>query len=230
MTVRELVRDVVSRFFDLESGLLHTAWRLTVAPGTVSRDVIAGRRRRYAGPVTYLVVVATLSILSFLLVEDAFSSSVQVELATVLEEENLLAGRDPGAVAKTISRWTNQGTLYFSVFIAVVFAALGRWVVPGWKQRYNFAESCVFALYATAHGFLLLIPFNVLFLAGPRFAFVSSVLGMLVFSAYVTIAARTFVRRHWATAVLAFFAFAVSYFSFLFVAWTVGVALIAGVA
>lgn len=223
LTLRRLVRNFVNRFLDLESGLLHTAWRLTVAPGTVSRDVVAGRRQRYAGPVTYLVVVAALSVLLLTLFEGAYTGYFQEMLRPLMErEEGVLAGKDPEVVASTLVRWTNQGTIYFSIFIALVFATLGRWIVPGWAPRYNFAESCVFALYTTAHGFLYLLPLNLLVLAGPRFVFLVSGLGMLVMAVYVAVASRAFIQPRWATTALSFVAFAASYLLFSFVGGVIG--------
>lgn len=224
LTIRRLLRDVVTRFLDLESGLLHTAWRLTVAPGTVSRDIVAGRRQRYAGPVTYLIVIATLSVLLFTLIDDAFAVYVQQMLRPALEENGILAGKDPEVVASTFVRWMNQGTIYLSAFIALVFAALGRWMVPGWGSRYNFAESCVFALYSTAHGFLLLLPFNMLVLAGPQFVLLISWIGTVVISVYIAVAVRAFVRPHWITSLMSFLAFAASYLLFSFLAGIVGLA------
>lgn len=223
LTLRRLGRNFVNRFLDLESGLLHTAWRLTVAPGSVARDIVAGRRQRYAGPVTYLVVATALSVLLFTLFENAYTEYFQVMLRPIMErEDGVLAGKNPEVVASTLVRWTNQGTIYFSIFIALMFATLGRWVVPGWAQRYNFAESCVFALYMTAHGFLYLLPINLLALAGPRFLSLVSGLGIVVMAVYVAVASRTFIQPRWTTTALSFVAFAASHLLFSVVGGIIG--------
>ena len=55
-TLRSLGREVVGKVLGLEQGFLHTVKRLSVAPGTVTRDYIAGRTRPYTHPLAYLVI------------------------------------------------------------------------------------------------------------------------------------------------------------------------------
>lgn len=44
------------RVLNLESGLLHTAWLLLVAPGRVVREYLAGRTLPYVHPIGYMVL------------------------------------------------------------------------------------------------------------------------------------------------------------------------------
>lgn len=55
-TLRGMATGVLARILNLESGFIHTAVGLTVRPGTVISDFIAGRTRPYTNPVAYLVV------------------------------------------------------------------------------------------------------------------------------------------------------------------------------
>lgn len=55
-TVRGLVGGAVARLFDLDRGLVHTIHRLTIDPGGVVRDYLAGRTVIYLHPVVYLVL------------------------------------------------------------------------------------------------------------------------------------------------------------------------------
>ena len=228
LTVRRFLQDLGRRVFDLKSELLYTTWRLTVAPGSVSREYVHGKRRRYIGPTTYLIVVATLSILIFTFVEDVFARFLQEEWAKSLEglpTDSPMARIDMEAFAATYTHWLNQGTLYFSLFMAGMSAVLVRWVVPGWKRRYNVAETCVFAVYTTAHGFLLSIPLYALFLFGGDPATQISILTLLmvfVLTGYVAIAARKFLDRRWTTVVMTWLAVLVSYLLFSVLSGVVG--------
>ena len=72
------------------------------------------------------------------------------------------------------------------------------------------------------YGFFLLLPLNLLVLAGPRFVLVLSWLGMVVVAVYVAIAARSFIRPGWTTTAMSFVAFSAGYLLFSFVAGIVG--------
>src|SRR5206468_10406569 len=57
LTLRDIARDLVQRFVDVERGPLAFAWALLTRPGGVAREYIEGRRRRHYGPFPTLVVV-----------------------------------------------------------------------------------------------------------------------------------------------------------------------------
>ena len=78
-TLRRLAREVVDRTLGLEQGFFHTIARLTVAPGTVTRDYIDGRTRPYTHPLAYLA----LSFAAFALIGELVSVG-----ATPLSEGN----------------------------------------------------------------------------------------------------------------------------------------------
>jgi hypothetical protein len=209
LTVRRVLRDLTTRLLDLESGFFHTVYRLTVAPGTVARDYVAGRRQRYVGPATYLLVITTLSILAFALVKDDYVRFMEATWITALPEEILDAAQSTGesdAFAATLTRWLSQGTLYLSLFMAGFFAILMRWVLPRWRQHYNVAETWVFAIYATAHGFLLSLPlygFIALDLALMTRFILLAVLLIVVATVYMAVAAAQFLDDRWTTGLIA---------------------------
>lgn len=210
LTVRRVLRDLTARFLDLESGLLYTLYRLTVAPGTVARDYVAGQRRRYVRPATYLIVITTLLILTFSMVKADYVRFIEATWLPALPDQ--LFRLDEGVIqsdefAATLTRWLSQGSLYLSLFMAGAFAVLVRWIHPRWRQRYNVAETWVFAIYASAHAFLLSLPlYGLVFLDGVdlviRFTMLgaSLIVGMTV---YMAIAARQFMDGRWSTALIA---------------------------
>ena len=69
LTIRLFVHELVTRV-SIERGLLYTVWDMTRDPGGVIRRYIAGQRRRYVSPVTYLLFGAALMLLTFPLYED----------------------------------------------------------------------------------------------------------------------------------------------------------------
>src|SRR5262245_25719208 len=55
-TLRSLLAGALSRILTVDSGLLHTAHQLTVSPGQVIRDYLAGRTQPYTHPAMYLLI------------------------------------------------------------------------------------------------------------------------------------------------------------------------------
>lgn len=210
LTVRRVLRDLTTRFLDLESGFLHTVYRLTVAPGAVARDYVAGRRQRYVGPATYLIVITTLSILTFTLVKADYVRFIEATWIPSLPET--MFASEQGVViqsdefAATLTRWLSQGTLYLSLFMAGFFAVAVRGVLPRWRRRHNVAETWVFAIYATAHGFLLSLPlYSFAFLdmdLVTRFMLLA-VLLMVGTTLYMAVAASQFLDGRWSTGLVA---------------------------
>jgi len=55
-TLRGMAAAFLGRVLDLDRGLLHTAHALTIRPGTVVRDYLAGRTVPYTNPVAYMLI------------------------------------------------------------------------------------------------------------------------------------------------------------------------------
>jgi hypothetical protein len=65
LSVRLVASDVISRLTSADTGFIHTAVRLTLAPGEVVRDFIGGRTVIYTHPFGYLIFAfAAFAILS----------------------------------------------------------------------------------------------------------------------------------------------------------------------
>jgi hypothetical protein len=65
LSVRGVASDVITRITSADRGFVHTAYRLTVAPGDVIRDYISGRTVVYSHPFGYLIFAfAAFAILS----------------------------------------------------------------------------------------------------------------------------------------------------------------------
>lgn len=58
LTLRDMMRDLLHAFVNIERGPLVFARALLTQPGVVAREYVQGRRRRHYGPFATLVVVA----------------------------------------------------------------------------------------------------------------------------------------------------------------------------
>jgi len=64
LTLRDIARDLLQRFVDVERGPLAFGWALLTRPGGVAREYVEGRRRRHYGPFATLVVVVGVTALA----------------------------------------------------------------------------------------------------------------------------------------------------------------------
>lgn len=228
LTVRRFLRDLSRRLFDLESGFWVTVRTLTTAPGQVSQDYVAGRGERYLRPGTYLILVITLSVFAFAFVEDAYTDYFLNSLTQAALQPGAVDGVALQEVAATATRWISQGSLYLTLFIAAAFGVLARILVPGWGQAFTVAESTVFALYTTSHGYLLtlfLYPLAWFTINGVSGAIILSYIMIAGIAVYVTVAARRFFRSTWAVTAMVLITYGIVQVVFGLIAGIIGFAL-----
>lgn len=218
LTIRRFASEFAARFLRMERGLPHTVLGLYRHPGVVAREYVEGHRRRYMNPLGYFLVAATVSLLMFNVIEDAYVAEITETYRWQFEQmpasqENLqeLFGEDPAAaLAEKAVLIIKQFNTYLGIFISAAFALLLRLLFGG--ARYTFAEMLVFALFASGHMTLtlgLLMP--VMVYVSLNAYFVLFAVGYIVFLAF---AARDFFGRGAGNAVLTVLAFFGGYLSF----------------
>ena len=232
VTLRLLWREFAERVLKMERGLLVTARDLTVSPGAVARRYLAGQRRRYVNPLSYLLLGAAVTLLVLPRVYDATLTPEMMEQVNAMSLA--ASGADPEAMSPEKRAFMEayqaefvpvffETTLsvmlsVYSVFLLAWAVALGgafRLFFGDRAPRRTFAESLVPAFYAVGHYALLfpLVAAVVLAasLSGVTMAAIS--LGLLV--GIVVATALGLYGRTWGTAALALVAFAGSYAAFL---------------
>ena len=87
LTLRALWTEFASRVFNLNRGLLHTVVSLAKSPGAVPCDYVAGRRRTYTNPLSFLLLAATLSVLATTLHLDTIIEANAEMMGGTLQEQ-----------------------------------------------------------------------------------------------------------------------------------------------
>ncbi len=156
LTLRQIMHDLATRFFSLESGWLRTFKELFTEPGQMIRRYIDGERKAYANPFAYLLVATAISVL--------IQNSVGFQ--DWMMETNL-ANPDlrPGQIEfiQGMQEYIFQHLLYVSLGILLPFAVFLRLFFR--RSGLNLAEMTVFALYTTGHTSLfavVLLPLTIL--------------------------------------------------------------------
>jgi len=67
LTLREIARDLIHVAFHVDRSAISLVRMLLVRPGTVARDYVQGRRKRYFGPFGFLFVVVAAASAAFAL-------------------------------------------------------------------------------------------------------------------------------------------------------------------
>ena len=99
LTFRSLIRSGLRDLVDLDTGVLYTLRQLTLRPGGAVREYLEGRPRRYASPVKYAFVAATvLGLVGLLLPSGVGDGTPESDL---VEATRLISG--PWAYAIFVS-------------------------------------------------------------------------------------------------------------------------------
>jgi hypothetical protein len=130
----KLIRDSLVRFLDLDTGILHTIRDLSVRPGAVSREYVAGTRKVYANPLKYCFVVVTI----YAIAVSVLNVNTDQAVGLTFDEEE-----------RKVYRIVN-GVMPYLIFVMLLPVC---WV----QQRlfrssgYTFAETYVFSLFTVGH-------------------------------------------------------------------------------
>jgi hypothetical protein len=130
MNVHFLWHDIQHGLFHFDSGILYTVKQLFTRPGNAIREFIEGKRVRYFKPLSFVVILATVSGLLY--------HSFHV---TVVSEFNVSGTPDAKDTIEKINEWVVN---HFSLItlLTLPFYTVGSFLAFK-KQGYNFVEHLV---------------------------------------------------------------------------------------
>jgi len=149
LSTGEIAGGILEHVAELDLPIVRTVWGLTVNPGRVCLEYVAGHRKRFTNPMKYCFLAAAI-----LLAVRAWmgSGGVNINLSTI--------GNPDTAMSEFASEIAQQTTSLFSQYLnwfnllAVPIVALMLWGVIR-RNRKTYAEHLSFALYVYGHIFLL---------------------------------------------------------------------------
>lgn len=148
----QLVRELIATIFNLESSLWRTLIGLTLRPGKVAREYVAGRRRSYFNPLKYLLVTAgTMALLNWRLsapteeIDAAVLAEVSAAIPNLPEEmlEVVLS------LVHVMQRWSKELQLLMVPLYAIAYRLF-------WRKD-NFAETTCFVAYTYSHASMAMV-------------------------------------------------------------------------
>ena len=131
LSLHEIGHDLLHALIHVDRSVLSLLRLLLVQPGQVAHDYVSGRRKRYFGPFTFLVVVVTLT-----------AGAIEATgFQTVLTDS-------PNEVSRLLVKFLERhlNLLYFAE--VPVLAGVCR--IIGYRAPFNYAEWLVLASYTCA--------------------------------------------------------------------------------
>lgn len=133
LTMPALSRDLIERIVNLEQGLLRTFWGLLVRPRETVQAYLDGQRKKLSHPFAFLLIAATLSVLSV----NLFGESFWIEFRS--------------AVSAGVTHMLNPAqVLRFQDYWVMLFG-----ILPYWMLIYSFPTALLVKLFFRRSGFTL---------------------------------------------------------------------------
>jgi hypothetical protein len=153
-----LWRWLVGQVLSFDRGFLLTVREMTLRPGTMIRDYLAGQRQRYTNPFTYLLLWSAASLLVWSLLGDHFMAQMRDSIAAGFRRSPLTPAQLKRYldVFMLVIPYAGQVTM----LVCLPFAALLRLLFR--RSGYNFAEHFVFALFGMGHAFAWAVPLELI--------------------------------------------------------------------
>jgi hypothetical protein len=144
LTLEQLFHDLVHALTHVDRSVLSLLWPLLVRPGHVARDYVAGKRKRYFGPLSWLVVIVGV---------------VSAEVA--ISGFHVVISSNPNRFADLLHQHPNVAFLVqvplLTLFCRLLF----------WRSGFNSAEFLVLAAYTismrTVFFGVVLLPLSLVF-------------------------------------------------------------------
>jgi hypothetical protein len=181
LTLKQLGHDLLHALTHVDRSVLSLLWPLLIRPGAVARDYVAGKRKRYFGPLSWLIVIVGL---------------VSAEVA--ISGFQVVTSNVPSALADLLQRHANV------VFLIQVPVLALSCRLLFWRDGFNTAEFLVLASYAasmrTIFFGVVMVPLSSIFHPDQTAVLHWAYATILAWIAYFGFAASQFVDRRRAVA------------------------------
>lgn len=185
LTIGHIAHEFVHLLTHAEMGIIFLVKKLLFHPGTVAKEYVEGKRKKYTNPISFLML--TTAVGAYI----SFKSGYYQALSKPVNGGEKI----PAYIRETIEISINDGKFLGLFLIPPLYASLS-WIFF-WRPRYNFAEH--FALQSYLIGMLyvftalLFVPHFLIFPAAVR---INNYVLQGSFAVYAAIAYKQFFGQH----------------------------------
>ena len=188
LTLSHFFHEFFHAFTHADKGIFHLLFALMIRPGTVAREYIEGKRKKYFNPFTFFLILMGIYVLS-----NRIFNPVPKEIHVPVGIMNI---PDETVKSKTIAMFIRGGEVrnFTSAngniisMIAIPMIALIFWLSYK-KRKYNYAEhltaNMMFTSFANIFFTLLVFPLQKL-TAGSPYSFLITIIGLVLQVGYYT--------------------------------------------
>ncbi len=156
IVLREAARDVLEKYFDLDTPLFRTIRDLFIRPGTLIRNYIFGQRKKYAHPFRYFILVTAI----YLIIKSLTGFDPVEAFSQAMGASEMPNPRAPGTKASDFyQEHINSLSLIFVLTLAFFSRLFFR------KSGFYFVEYLALSFYTISQYLLILniiVPFSLL--------------------------------------------------------------------
>lgn len=194
ITIGHVVHEGIHSITHADKGFLLLAKELITRPGLVAKEYIAGKRKRYFNPLSFLVISSAVF---------AYFGTITGFMDRITSAGGARAGGARAGASRPSDEWlevfkiaSQSGKWLTLLFIAPLFALL-TWLFFV-KKKYNYAENFVLQSFIFGEAALLkLLVFIPLFLIIPeKTGFLNQFVYEGIFLIFCTIAYKQFFQQH----------------------------------
>jgi hypothetical protein len=210
LSVKHYIKEVFHEFAVFDSKFFRTIPALLFKPGFLSREYIAGRRKRYLSPARLYTLIAFFSFFALgYYLNQSFGDLYKITTISngkMVFQLNDVKGEQARQVVETFIRFLIEVSPYVLLLGSTPLFALTLKLFY-WKRHILFAEHLVFSFHF--YSFSLIILIGSLFLRSNYSFFVS----LPVFLVYLYVALKKFYSDHGFRLALRLTATAIAYFN-----------------
>lgn len=202
LTVKNIWFDITERFFNIDNTFLSTFLHLFTKPHIVIEGYLAGVRKKYVNPVSYMAIALTLTGLMLFFLKRSFPEGLDFDLFNtgVYDQE----------VAKKMTDF--MFTFHSALFLLYIPILAGCGYIAFKKKAYNYPEFVITFIYTQAQLSLFAVGTTLLVLAiAPDWYMSFSMISLLI-----TIGYSLYVMKKMSNQTRGEFLFSVVAFLFMF--------------
>jgi hypothetical protein len=196
--------DLPHAIFHVDKGFLYNLLQLFKRPGEAIQDYLAGKRKNFFHPATYLVLSL---VINYVIVKITDLHFYDEEELISMDHLTAQAIRDYDAM-----QWWFLEHTYIYILLAIPASAVFLWLILKLgKQKFNIAESAVIVLFTIAQGVLIQSTLYLLFGWVPSGPFLRgletvNVVILILYASAVIYQLLSTIRNHFVRVPIALFA------------------------
>jgi hypothetical protein len=148
ISINQLIKDIPHAIFHLDGGFFYNARELFVRPGFAIKEYLAGKRKPFFHPVTYLAILLVLNYLAVKVTDLHYYD--EAELAS------MSASQAAFIIKYDETQWWFLEQTYLYMLIAIPACSVFYYFFFRlFKYRFNLAENAVILMFIIAQGVML---------------------------------------------------------------------------